>query len=187
MGSLPRIIAICGKKRCGKDTLANHIATTYGYTHVKIASHLKDVMGVLFGFSNTQLELDEKDAIDPRWGITPRQAMQFFGTDIMQYEIQKLLPHVGRTFWIQGLLQKYPEQKIVISDLRFPHEYNMIRSECCIVKIYRDSIQSTDAHSSETEFENIPHTILLKNNGSIQQLHSQFDTHVNQTKSHDDH
>lgn len=179
MGSLPRIIAICGKKRCGKDTLACHIASSYGYTHVKIAAHLKEIMGVIFGFSNAQLELDEKDSVDERWGISPRKAMQFFGTDIMQYEIQKLLPNVGRTFWIQGLLQKYPDKNIVISDLRFPHEYNLIKSSCCIIKISRDDIHSSDVHSSETEFENIPHDLQLKNNASIQDMHMEFDRFIN--------
>ena len=40
----PKIIAICGVMRSGKDTIANHLVENYGYENVKIADTLKRVL-----------------------------------------------------------------------------------------------------------------------------------------------
>lgn len=187
MNIYPRIIAICGKKRCGKDTLAKHIENTLGYKHVKIATQLKHVMQMLFGFTESQIEHDLKDVIDVRWGITPRQAMQFFGTEIMQFEVQKLLPHIGRTFWIKGLLAQHDMQiPLVISDLRFKHEIDELRAfttgKVMVVKIERPVHQGSvtessinESHSSELEYNDIAEDIKIKNDGDIEKMLHAFD------------
>jgi dephospho-CoA kinase len=194
MNMRPYVIAICGGKRCGKDTIASYIADTYGYTHVKISSQLKTMMKTLFHFSNEQLESDSKDHVDERWGISPREAMQFFGTDIMQYEVQKLVPHVGRSFWIKNLIQEIKREVVpknyVISDLRFMHEYAMLKKEwgtsCIVIHVSRKSMicnnnatkrgtdTSTDTHISEQEYVSIPADIYIKNDKDVEELHKQI-------------
>jgi hypothetical protein len=84
-----RIIAVCGNMRCGKDMAANYISKNYrpmhsssNYTNVKFAGKLKSVCGQLFGLSVKQMESDEKDVVDPRYKKTPREILQYFGTDI---------------------------------------------------------------------------------------------------------
>jgi hypothetical protein len=182
--SIPKIIAVCGAKRCGKDTLAMYIQEKYGFKHVKISSQLKQTLKVLFSFTDDQLESDIKDVIDDRWNVSPRQAMQFFGTEIMQYEIQKIMPHVGRSFWIKGLLSSHPNIPLVISDLRFKHEIQELKThynnELLIVKIDR-GIENKDVHVSEQEYKDIQEDVLLKNNLSIHQMFAQFDNWYHQT------
>ena len=127
---MAKIIAICGLMRSGKDTVADYICQRKGYTKVHIADTLKKTMHLLFGFTHDQLEGRSKDVIDPNWGITPRAAMQFFGTEVMQYKIQELISSVGRTFWIASLvsqLKQHPEKIYVISDLRFIHEHDYLK------------------------------------------------------------
>lgn len=156
-----RILLLCGFKRCGKDTFANYVANKYGYTHLKISQQLKDSLQVLFGFTSEQMESDKKDCIDERWQVTPREVLQYMGTNIFQYEIQKLLPNIGRNFWIKTICQdienKYLENKdtdIVISDLRFIHELNYINNLCrrysgisvYIVKIIRADLKIVYDH-----------------------------------------
>jgi hypothetical protein len=167
---LPRVIAICGLKRSGKDTIADYLCEEHGYEKIKIAAPLKDALKVMFGFSDEQIEGDSKDVIDIKWGITPRKVMQFFGTEVMQYQIQDLLPNVGRTFWIKSLMEqhisKFPHKKYVIPDLRFKHEYTLLNNANCGVEFWmverkrsessKSCINSECSHSSEREYLEIP-------------------------------
>lgn len=180
------IIAICGYKRSGKDTIANYISKKYNFEHVKISQPLKDICKVLFNFSDDQLENNTKDDIDTNWDITPRQALQFIGTEVMQYKIQELLPNTDRLFWINALLKKYKDKRnIVISDLRFLHEYNALMnsttiSKVCIIKVTQlHNVHSTydDVHISENEWLNIPEHIKIYNDGTLDELYKSIDNH----------
>lgn len=172
------IIAICGPKRSGKDTIADHLISKYNYEKIKIADPLKSVTKELFGFTEDQIgETDAKDIIDERWGITPRKALQFFGTEVMQYKIQELLPDIGRKFWINRLVAGLPmkDSKYVISDLRFLHEYEELykktKDNLCIIKVFRpDKTDEKDTHVSELEYKEIKEDILLINDGNIGDL-----------------
>ncbi len=169
--TLPLVIAICGKRRCGKDTIANYLKIKYDFEHVKISAKLKFVIKTLFNFTDDQMENDSKELIDDKWKVSPRQVMQFIGTDIMQFEIQKLLPNINRTFWIKSLIEdlKYTSKNIVISDLRFIHEYEELKKishKIYIIKVERNcehDTLSTDAHSSEIEMTNIPCDFIVQN------------------------
>lgn len=172
------IIAICGPKRSGKDTIADHLISKYNYEKIKIADPLKSVTKELFGFTEDQIgETDAKDIIDERWGITPRKALQFFGTEVMQYKIQELLPDIGRKFWINRLIAGLPmeDSNYVISDLRFLHEYEELykktKDNLCIIKVFRPGkTDEKDTHVSELEYKAIKEDILLINDGNIGDL-----------------
>ena len=167
-----QVIAICGMKRSGKDTIANYIASL-GYKPVKISAKLKEICHILFGFSHVQMEDAVKDVIDERFGITPRKAMQFLGTEVMQYKIQELLPNTGRSFWINTLLQQ-EQDKIVISDMRFVHEERALRAmwgdRAMIIKVVRPELEDEDEHVSEKEWVDIKEDVLLVNNTTIDSL-----------------
>lgn len=181
---LPRIIAVCGLKRSGKDTIADILVDSYGYKKIKIAEHLKKMLHIVFGFSEEQLETSKKDEIDHKWGVSPRVLMQYLGTEVMQYDIQKVLPHIGRTIWIQKIKDTYidadPSQRFVISDLRFKHEYDILKAyNPLILKVIRDNTTtvtirnektSIPNHSSEVEFNDIPYSYSINNNTDINDL-----------------
>lgn len=129
---LPRLIGICGKKRSGKDVIANYLCNIHQYTNKKISTDLKIIVKLIFGFSDSQIESNDKDIIDKYWEVTPRHIMQFIGTEVMQYQIQSILPNIGRNFWIQSFIKKnllYDNQFVVISDLRFIHEYEELKKK----------------------------------------------------------
>jgi len=163
----PKILAICGMKRHGKDTIADYLCQHYGYTKVCIATPLKDSLKVMFGFTEEQVNGDLKDVIDHRWQIEPRKALQFIGTELMQYEIQKLLPAVGRTFWIKTLIEQYvisANVPLVIPDLRFIHEYELLAKHGAVFwRVERIMSAHEDAHVSEREYLSIPVSHVLKN------------------------
>lgn len=181
---IPRLVAICGYKRCGKDTLANYISSTYGHDHLKIAGKLKHVVRCLFGFTEEQVECDAKELVDSRWGITPRRAMQFVGTEMFQYKVQELLPEIQRTFWVKSMVEQEVVPRIakqggsvVISDLRFVHEYIELKKHgVFVIMVERDACEvGGDSHASETEFKDIPADVVIKNNSDIRSLLEQLE------------
>jgi hypothetical protein len=191
---MKKVIAICGRKRSGKDTAADFISKTYGHCHVKIADPLKKVCGILFGYTQDQMENDRKEIACEPFGISPRQAMQFFGTEVMQYKIQELLPAMkARTFWINALVNQYKNKdtSIVISDVRFPHEITAIyeaygRDNVTVVKVMgvgvEAGISGADAdtgasHCSEQEWTGINEDLLVNNTGTKDDLYMQLHMH----------
>lgn len=179
---MKRIIAICGAKRSGKDVLASHIVNKYGYTRLSFAEPLKHIVKLLFDFNDQQVGLiegsnDEKDTLDERWGISPRKALQFVGTEILQNKIQELLPNVKRDYFANILLSKIEYNKTyVISDLRFIHEYDKIKHlDIQIIKVIRPSIITDEQHLSENEYMYIPVDKEIVNNGTFEDYINRFE------------
>lgn len=177
-----KIAFVCGFKRSGKDTLAKYLEENYNYTHLKISQPLKDATKILFNLSNEQLEDDIKDVIDTRWNVTPREILRYLGTDVFQYKINELLPYTQKKFWINHLINDIEEKyidnnkRIVISDLRFKHEYDAIREfgykynnkvDIKIIKIARiggeQRFFNKDSHESETEHLDFHYDIIVEN------------------------
>jgi hypothetical protein len=192
MPTMPRIIAICGAKRSGKDVLAEHLVKHHKYERVAFANPLKQAVKALFNFNDEQVETDIKDVVDEKWGITPRAALQFFGTEIMQEKIQELLPDMKRNFFANTLKNYIAERcdadgektSFVISDMRFLHEYEMLYSipnirkeDVLIIRVIRPSgvAVGTDIHKSELEYVNIPYDVVLVNNSTIENYLAKFD------------
>lgn len=194
---MSNIIAICGAKRSGKDVLAKHIVANRGFKKLSFAEPLKKAVKELFNFTDIQVGIDEenaigyeKDIIDERWGISPRKALQFFGTEIMQHNIGGLIPNTNRGFLADILLSRISGDAgdagdgYVISDMRFLHEYNKLKSSAkvrslIVIKINRPSINipddKGDTHVSEKEYLDIPYDVEIVNDGTISDLTDLFD------------
>jgi hypothetical protein len=174
----PQIVAICGLKRSGKDTIADILCQHFQYKKVKIASPLKDALKTLFQLTDAQVEGDDKDIIDPRWGVEPRRLMQFIGTEVMQFHLQEVLPDVGRTFWIKRLIEEHitrsdtHSERLVIPDLRFKHEYELLAKYNAVFwRVERFKKEDcNETHSSEREYLDIPVEHVFLNNGSRDNL-----------------
>lgn len=119
----PILIGLVGKAGAGKDTFAHQFKTG---AKLAFANPIKEALRVLFMFDYDQLQGDKKDVIDPRYGISPREAMIKLGTEIMQ-------GWMGEDFWVRRMeqwldcasLMKY--KLLVITDVRFPLEAEMIK------------------------------------------------------------
>lgn len=192
---MPKIIAICGAKRSGKDVLAEHLVKKYNYKRISFAEPLKVAVKGLFNFDDDQVGIgedtgdDRKDIIDERWGITPRAALQFFGTEMMQEKIQELLPNMKRNFFANTLVNHIENAEkntnFVISDLRFIHEYERLLNiskisikDILIVRVIRpskDRVKEPEPHISELEYTSIPYDIIMINNGSIEDYINRFE------------
>jgi hypothetical protein len=193
---MPKIIALCGAKRCGKDVLAEHLVNKYNYERVAFADPLKLAVKSLFNFDDDQVGIGKdngegkKDIVDENWGITPRSALQFFGTEIMQEKIQEILPNLNKSFFANSLknniinkMNTNEGQKFVISDLRFMHEYEALfsipkirKEDIVVIRVIRPSnLSVADPHISEIEYMKIPYDVLLMNDDTIENYINKFE------------
>ncbi len=183
------VVALCGRRRAGKDTVAEHLCRAHGFLHVKLSRQLKDGVACFFGFTPEQVDGDEKDEVDPRWGVAPRAALQWLGTDVMQHRIAELLgPGFLRRFWATQLAHSMAAvpgksdegcRRFVVSDVRFKHEVDVLRERfgkeaVMCVRITRarhaDAQADADAHSSEVESDAVPCDVEVLNDGLVELL-----------------
>jgi hypothetical protein len=180
---MPRIIAICGAKRVGKDLLANYICEKYEYKKIAFADPLKQCVKGLFNFSADQVgDSHLKDQVDERWGITPRKALQFFGTEVLQYKMQEMLPDVGRKFLAYSLVANLREDvPYVISDMRFLHEFEEIKKlGAFVIRVDRPGVMPNTQllHTSEVSYREIPFDLYMLNDADISDYINKFDFEI---------
>lgn len=141
---MKKIVALTGQAGAGKDTLAKLIiehAPLTGYesdrwVKMSFASHLKDVVALLFNMDRDMLEgvtLEDRakrEQPDEFWSakmgkpFTPRHALQYIGTDLLRNQLHK-------NIWVDSLEKKIDSTKanVIVTDVRFKNEINMLRNK----------------------------------------------------------
>lgn len=173
------IIGLMAKKRSGKDTIADYLIKEYGFERYGFADPIKVGVGEMFDFNHEQLYGDLKEVVDDRWGVSPREVLQAFGTELSQFDLPRHLPAlapIGRAIWVHRFKIWYesrPEKNIVLSDCRFLHEVDAIRKMGGqIWKIIRPGYDtSADMHASEKELEMASFDHLILNDGTLNDLY----------------
>jgi dephospho-CoA kinase len=173
----PKLICLTGYKQVGKDTLADFLVENYGYINMKFATPIKETVKFLFNLTDEDLE-EKKELINEKWKVSPRLLTQFVGTEMFQYKLQEIMPHIGRYFWVnkfieelETIYEKDKNAKVVVSDLRFIHEYEKLKEYMCndilVITINNNRIIPNDTHISENEFQKIKPDYIIQNNDSI--------------------
>jgi hypothetical protein len=176
------IIGLTGRRRVGKDTVAAYLRAGHGFTQIAVADPLKRAAAEIFSFTDEQLNGATKEVLDPRWGISPREILQFVGTDLFRNAFGAKYPAIGPNIWATSLAVrigdlKHTSPRIVISDVRFANEAEAVsRSGGIIIRITRDLPLNgtTDTHASEVG-EGIRADYTIPNNGSLPYLFAQID------------
>lgn len=173
------IIGITGNMRHGKDTLGLYYINNHNYSKLSFAGPLKDACKEIFDLSDNQLHGDEKENIDDYWGVTPRQILQYVGTELFREQMSALIPDIGKDIWIKVMDKKIKKvlnggaKGIVITDVRFENEAKLVKSlGGIVIKVVRPSMTIGGSHSSEKLSFDVDYTII--NDGSIQYLHDQL-------------
>ena len=171
----PGIIGLTGLARSGKDTIADHLATTYGYRQVSLAD----------GVRTAALNLDplvQANCVE-RLSVTVERdgwevAKQF--PDVRRL-LQRLGTEAGWMMHGQGLWLDYAGKsitvgdKIVVSDIRFDHEATWVRRFAGqLWRVVRpEHAPVSTAHLSEQGDFAVDHT--LTNDGSVDDLYAAVD------------
>jgi hypothetical protein len=183
-----KLLALVGRKRTGKDTVAEYLIDNHNYVKYSFADPIKKGVMEMFGFTESQMwgSEEDKETIDPRWGISPRRMLQLMGTELLQYDIHKHTKenefNMGREIWVNRFRIWYKDQvsknnelKVVVPDLRFPHEEKVIKELGGVVwRIDRPSLTNKDTHSSENEMDIIVPNKVIINDGSLEELYEKI-------------
>lgn len=175
------LVGLVGRRGAGKDTIADHLVASYGFVNLKFAAPLKAALMPLFGLTHEHVEGRLKDEVHPAWGVTPRAMMQFFGTDVLQGQgMQQLVPGIGRDFAVRRMFVDGQVQgDVVISDVRFPHEVDAIRSRGgFVLRVRRNWTRAnaaTDEHVSESGVDALFSHAELDNDGDVAELLAKVD------------
>ena len=119
------ILGLTGKAGSGKNAVAEILREKFNYRELAFADNLKEAAALIF-----QVDLKNfydrglKEIVIPRWKLSPREMAQKLGTEACRTTF-------GDDVWINSLLPKLDnygyENNVVITDVRFENEANMVR------------------------------------------------------------
>ena len=176
-------IALCGKARAGKDTVADHLFFHYGFYKIAFADKMKKVAHEVF--------------FDVPYSPKPRRLYQDFGEYCRKIDPLVWVKHVEDTIatWEQYSEQvKHDSFHIVVTDMRNEIEANWARENgYTVIKIEADYEVRADralrtgqaftpeamAHSSEQAVDNIGYDYIVYNNDTFEHLFEQIDAIMN--------
>ena len=155
-----RIIVISGNKGVGKDTVADIICelTNYQYEKFSFASPIKEIASIILDDNVEKLDickellLHDFNEILPI-NMTTRQLYQKIGDTFAEL--------FGKDIFVKVLIHKltYSNEFVVISDMRFLHEYEIIKHfNPIFIRVKTENYQVDTSHYSETDLISLPDT-----------------------------
>jgi len=175
-----KLVGITGLAGAGKDTVADILVNDFGLQKTAFAKPIKDGCKVMFGLTDEQLYGDLKEVVVERYGCTPREILQWAGT-----EFGRDLVHPD--VWLIQVEQQWNDLQaldpvehtcggLVVADVRFENEAALIRRlGGTVLHVQRplDALMTREEyrqHSSEGGLSQRLVDYHLNNNGSIERL-----------------
>ena len=202
------IIALSGKFRSGKDTVAQMISLkliskNIVTRRVAFADSLKEIVEIITGekrsivngkyFSYPVYDFTEKQKNNflDGWGLTLGTMLQKLGTDVLRDGFNKQI-------WINCVINKIkdlpPEEIVIITDVRFKNELEMLKRKGCVcIRIEGDPIKAAEEstrnkqHQSETDLDDMVFDYHIVNDGSLEDLDKKINIIVDKFLTYDRH
>lgn len=144
------ILAFNGEVGSGKDTAASFLPYTHRFG---FADPLKEMARIGFGFTQKQLhDPVEKEIVDPRWGASPRQILQWLGTDVLRARWSDFFTRNMGIRVDNAMKESSRPVLVVITDCRFPNEAEFVRFKSGqVIKVIREGGKRTAHHEHASE------------------------------------
>lgn len=175
-----KLIGIAGKAGAGKDTIADYLVREHGFTKLSWAGPLKAAMAIM-GFPEPANRDDKEKPIEG-FGFSWRVAAQRLGTDwgrAMDPDIWvKLMARELASQELEASVVHGREARIVISDVRFGNEADMIRKDGQIWHVSGRAAElgAAAAHASEAGILYMPpHDKIFTNDGTLEHLYAKVE------------
>ena len=169
-----KIVGLAGKARAGKTTVAMRLVDQHGYGDYAFAEPIKRGLREMFGLSDEQLYMAEKDSVVPWLGVTPRYLAQTLGTEWGRDTVANDLWIRCAERWLQAVPRYWPG--IVFSDVRFEDEAAFVRRHGgLMVHVRREAAQAVEGHKSEFGIDVLDGDLVLHNDGDLAALYSLVD------------
>lgn len=157
----PTVIALAGPAGAGKSTVADYLIEKYGAVRSAFARPLKEMVKAALDFTDEQVygTQAQKEAIDPRYGHSPRWFLQRIGTEGCRRTF-------GEDFWTRQCVDGIVRQNqvlTVIDDTRFCNEADAVlddeRVNGFVLRLWpigdreaQDRAVAAGEHASEAEW-----------------------------------
>jgi dephospho-CoA kinase len=173
------IIGLSGYAQSGKDTVAEHLISNFGYRRVAFADPIRMALYKLNPvvpvgeFSSTHLA----QAVDglgweetKRLSPETRRLLQVLGTEVGREMF-------GPDFWVNQAMNSFGKfDKVVLTDVRYPNEYKAIKDrDGIVIRITKPGTTAINAHESETALDNHGFNGTIVNDGSKEDLYEKID------------
>jgi hypothetical protein len=169
MSSGPKVIAICGPKRHGKDTVANWFVKNYGYKKICFADGLKQTVAHALQVPLEYFYDDEiKESVHAPSGHTYRHWLQQIGTEAFR----ELWPDTWVNWWTMEA-RKY--DRVVCADMRFLNEAEAslkVDPAALLIRVVDNRKEIDKTHRSESEQWDIDCKATLGNEGTLDELYA---------------
>lgn len=174
-----KLIGLVGKIGAGKTTVARRL-NHHGFTEYSFSDPLKQIASI-FGFNDNQLygTQAQKLEVNEEWGISGREFMQKFGTEVCRDLLPKVIPQMDKV-WIrcfEGFFARN-DGDVVVGDVRFVDEADTIRRMGGkIIRIISDGDGDgiDHSHASETEMDAYKEDFVINNKmGDLYGLYRQI-------------
>lgn len=177
------IVGLRGLAGSGKDTIAERLVTAHGFEALSFAAPIRRGLAAMFGLdeSNFDNRAVKEHPLALLNGRSPRYAMQTLGTEWGR-------AHLGEDIWLQVCRAECEcsiamgQDRLVITDVRFPNEAAWLRSVGVIWHVVRPGLVpgAWARHVSESGVEIHGEDRGLVNDGTIDDLHARVDRLVEQ-------
>jgi hypothetical protein len=163
------LIGLVGRARSGKDTVAG----LFGLPILKLAKPVKDAVRVLYGWTDVHIEGALKDAVDPKFDISPRDAMIHITNTMKKRH--------GVDFFSNRFMDEWDGNSGIVTDVRYQVDAAVLRSKGAIM--IRIDRPGCSFHPHEGGLEHIKVDYVIVNDGTIGQL-SEVINHIRESLAH---
>jgi hypothetical protein len=174
------LVGLTGRAGSGKDTVAEYIQKHYQFTQYALADPIKRGIEAMLGVPAwVWTDRAAKEATISWLGKSPRQLAQTLGTEWGRRQVRDdLWLQLGLRRW--DVVRRSQAPRLVISDVRFDNEAVAIKmSGGSVWRVVREEAPDIAAHESERGINPYLITGDIKNNGTIEELHSGLDEWFN--------
>lgn len=146
-----RLLGLAGPRGCGKTTAALLLQQQHGFVPLAFADPIREAVLELFtGWDRGHFEAALKDAVCPRYGISPRAALRAFGEHTRALAPLAYIEAMARRVESIGLSCGRSGARVVIHDVRLPEEAAWIRSVGGqVVHVLRAGLAWSGEHATE--------------------------------------
>lgn len=152
------LLGLTGKKGVGKDTFADYLVNKYGFVKLAFANQLRNILKKTFDWTDEHFNRENKEKECKKWKITPREAMQLMGTEVLRElfntKINTTIDNVKYTYhikYIHNMIKKLKGKNIIISDVRFQDEINYIKNSDGLVILINKNTKSNQFSNHKSE------------------------------------
>jgi hypothetical protein len=178
--TLPPLVGLIGRKRSGKDTLADVLVGKYGFAKGGFADPLREA-----ALATNPIVAYERPSLYVVAEVRYREALNRYGYEGAKDrypEVRTFLQRLGTDgiralddgFWVRIAEQRMDARTgpLVLTDVRFPNEAEAItkRGGYLIRVVRPGQPDDDDVHPSETALDDWPVNTRLENDGTLEEF-----------------